>query len=218
LENQRNFFDIISHQFQIKTQQDWKQISLNEIKEEIKKFDGVGLTNKYNGNIFFILFEVYPEIYWFFMEKKHKILFDFTEKFWNSFEIKRKFLYIISFKFQIKTQKDWKQVILKEMKENNRYTKKYNDSLFSILSHFLSDILNWEIFKLKKNIPQYFWDGLQYKNTFSMLLKFTLKLIGMCFHVEENFHKIFGIFLKSNVNLLIKFHSNSISKHKKIGN
>lgn len=65
-----------------------------------------------------MLFEVYPEINWFFMEK-HKSFLEITGNFWNSFEIK--------------TQKDWKHVTKKQMME-------CDDFLFSILTEIYPDI------------------------------------------------------------------------------
>jgi len=103
-----------------------------KFKEEMREFNGIGLTNLYNGDLFSMLFEVYPEINWFFMEK-HKSFLEITGNFWNSFEIKRKFLDKFSHQFQIKTQKDWKYVTKKQMME-------CDDFLFSILTEIYPDI------------------------------------------------------------------------------
>jgi len=167
LENQRKFLDRISLKFQIKTQQDWKQITLKEIIE----CNGLRLTNKYNGNIISLLFMVYPEINWTFMEtNKHKILFEIAENFWNSFENKRKFFDNISHQFKIKTQQDWKQVTLKEMREFKLgETNNYNNILFSTLVEIYPVILNLDIFE--KNIPNYFWNDLEYDDLFTILVE-----------------------------------------------
>ena len=52
---------------------------------------------------------------------------------------------------------------------------------------------------------------------FQCLLQFILKLIGMSSHAEVQFHIIFGILWKTNINLLIKLHIITISKVKKTG-
>jgi len=154
----QKFIDKIAKQYQIKTQQDWKKIGLEKIRKSNRN-----LLNKYNENLFSILFEVYPEINW--NELRFRRIF--PRYFWNSLENRRSFLDSVSYRLQIKTQRDWKKIAYKEMKEwqISLLTQSYRNNIFSMLVDVYPEI-NWDILKCRSRIPQHFWKSLQNKKKF----------------------------------------------------
>jgi len=78
--------------------------------------------------------------------------------------------------------------------------------------------MNWDIFTSRKTIPQYFWDGLKYDDTFSMLVETYPEINWNIFTcrttVSQNFLHFFENKRKFIDNI---FHPYQI-KHRKIGN
>ena len=163
---QREYFKQMENEFNIKTPQDWYNIS---IREFLLKKKARSLLKEYNGKLLNALQSNYPHIEW-----NANNFRKYPRNYWDSLQNQRKFLTEISQSLNVNKLEDWANISQSKIIQ---YGGRGLISKYKSINEAYSTIfpeVNWKANKVMNN-PRYYWNSIINQRNFLISLSTELK-------------------------------------------